>query len=258
MLATSGRVTLLEHGPGLEAWLWEHAALRDDATLPELAARPPAHLREPARHGAVVINGNPFTLGHLHLVEMAAARSDQLFLFIVREDRSVFPYSVRRTLAERATAHLRNLRILDTSRYAISAGTFPSYFLRRLDERASEQMAIDLDLFGRRLAPAFGIATRFAGEEPFCPTTAAYNRAMAELLPSYGVGLVLIPRLRAVGADGRKEGISATQVRDAFLRGDYDAIRRLVPPATMEFLRSSPADEIRRKLAAQRPLAMPH
>ena len=76
-------------------------------------------------NGAVVINGNPFTLGHLHLVEYAAQRVDRLYLFVVREDRSVFPFAVRFRLAQEATAHLRNVTVLDTSRYAVSAGTFP-------------------------------------------------------------------------------------------------------------------------------------
>jgi [citrate (pro-3S)-lyase] ligase len=42
------------------------------------------------------MNANPFTLGHRHLVEQAAARCDALHLFVVREDASFFPFSASR------------------------------------------------------------------------------------------------------------------------------------------------------------------
>ena len=87
-------------------------------------------------------------------MECAAQRVDRLYLFVVREDRSVFPFDVRFRLALEATAHIRNVTVLDTSRYAVSAGTFPSYFLKRLDEVATAQMQIDLLLFAQRIAPA--------------------------------------------------------------------------------------------------------
>ena len=137
LLVTHGQAALLEHGPGLEAYLASHASQISQG-----------------HNGAVVINGNPFTLGHLHLVECAAQRVDRLYLFVVREDRSVFPFAVRFRLAQEATAHLRNVTVLDTSRYAVSAGTFPSYFLKRLDEVAAAQMQIDLLLVRPAHRPA--------------------------------------------------------------------------------------------------------
>ena len=142
---------------------------------------------------------------------------DHLYLFIVREDRSVFPFAARYRLAEEATRHVPNVVLLDTSRYAVSAGTFPSYFLRRDDEKARLQMEVDVRLFGAHLAPAFGITRRFVGHEPYCETTAAYNRTMAEVLPRYGVALVEVRarrrgrpvhqrHRRARGAGGGRHG----------------------------------------------------
>jgi len=226
LLVTHGQAALLEHGPGLEAYLADHAAQIS-----------------PGRNGAVVINGNPFTLGHLHLVEQAAARVDRLYLFVVREDRSVFPFAVRYRLAREATAHLANVTLLDTSRYAVSAGTFPSYFLKRLDALSAAQMQIDLCLFAEALAPPFHLATRFVGEEPLCPTTAAYNQMMAQVLGEHGIGLVVVPRIEAGGLP-----ISATRVRAAFRTGDFDTIAELVPPATLAFLRSEAARPIQTQL----------
>ena len=39
-------------------------------------------------NGAIVMNANPFTLGHLYLVQEAAKRCDNLYIFPVRADRS--------------------------------------------------------------------------------------------------------------------------------------------------------------------------
>ena len=223
LLVAHGEAALLECGPGFPAWL---AAQSGRIT--------------PGRNGAVVINGNPFTLGHLHLVEAAAQRVDRLYLFVVREDRSVFPFEARFRLAREATAHLGNVTVLDTSRYAVSDGTFPSYFLKRLDALAEAQMRIDLHLFAQRIAPPFHIAVRFAGEEPLCPTTAAYNRMMAEVLREHRLGMVELPRVEAGGLP-----ISATRVRAAFKAGDFAALEDLAPPATLAYLRSPEADQIR-------------
>jgi [citrate (pro-3S)-lyase] ligase len=216
LLVATGAVALLECGSGLERYLEAHR-----------------HLRRAGVNGAVVINGNPFTRGHQYLVDTAAAQVDTLYLFIVREDRSVFPFADRFRLAQGATRHLPNVVLLDTSRYAVSAGTFPSYFLRRNDEKARLQMEVDVRLFATRLAPAFGITRRFVGHEPYCDTTAGYNLTMRQVLPQCGVDLVEIERTTR---DGRF--ISATDVRAALAAGDFAAIEALVPPSTFAFLRS--------------------
>lgn len=229
MLVTHGQTALLEHGPGLEAYLAIHASQITQGS-----------------NGAVVINGNPFTLGHLHLVEFAARQVDRLYLFVVREDQSVFPFDVRFRLAQEATAHLPNVTVLDTSRYAVSAGTFPSYFLKRLDEVAAAQMQIDVLLFAERIAPRFHVACRFVGQEPLCETTAAYNKIMAEVLEAHAIRCVELPRIMAGGLP-----ISATRVRDAFAANDFDTLRELVPSATLAFLQSPSARPIAERIRSK-------
>ncbi len=226
LLATHGTAALLEHGPGLEAYLATHAA--------QIA---------PGRNGAIVLNGNPFTLGHRHLVELAARQVDHLFVFVVSEDCSIFPFDVRFRLAVEGTAHLPRVTVLETSRYSVSAGTFPSYFLKRLDEASAAQMNIDLQLFAQRIAPAFHIASRFVGEEPLCPTTAAYNRTMALVLAEYQIQTMEVPRLEANG-----EPVSASRVRAALAAGDFGRVETLVPPSTFAFLRSPAAQAIIKSL----------
>ena len=236
LLVTTGAVALLECGGGLERYLDAHR-----------------HLRRAGTNGAVVINGNPFTRGHQYLVETAAARVDTLYLFIVREDRSVFPFATRFRLAEEATRHLANVVPLDTSRYAVSAGTFPSYFLRQNDEKARLQMEVDVRLFATHLAPAFGITRRFVGHEPYCDTTAGYNRTMQLVLPPFGIDLVEIER---TAREGRY--ITATDVRAALAAGDLAAIEGVVPPTTLAFLQSpegAAVTDALRAAASRRPPA---
>jgi [citrate (pro-3S)-lyase] ligase len=226
LLASHGRAALLEYGNGLGRWL--------------AASRP---LVQEGLNGAVVVNCNPFTRGHRHLVAEAARRVATLYVFVVREDRSAFPFDVRFRLVREGTKDLGNVRVLDTSRYAVSALTFPAYFLKHGDRVAEIQMELDLRLFARHIAPFFHVRRRFFGTEPTCATTRAYNDAMLRILPALGIEPVEIERV----TDG-DEAISASRVRAALRTGDLAGIEALVPPSTLSFLRSRDAGEIRERL----------
>ena len=55
-------------------------------------------LEKTARSGraaAIVMNANPFTLGHQYLAEQASAACDVLHIFVVSEDLSLVPFPVR-------------------------------------------------------------------------------------------------------------------------------------------------------------------
>jgi [citrate (pro-3S)-lyase] ligase len=237
LLASQARVALLEHGGRFEAWL---EACRQRLRTGQAGGGP-------TEAGAVVMNCNPFTLGHQWLVEQAAARVEVLALLVVREDRSLFPFEVRRRLVEEGTRHLGNVVVLDTSRYAVSDVTFPSYFLGKGEPVAEYQLELDLDLFGRRIAPALGVRRRFFGSEPGCATTRAYNLAMHRLLPRHGVEPVELPRLEVGGAP-----ISASTVRAAMARDDLSTLRTLVPEPTLAYLLSPEGRALGARLA--RPL----
>ena len=47
---------------------------------------------------ALVMNCNPFTLGHQYIIEKAAFENDIVHIFIVWEDRSSFPSEIRYNL----------------------------------------------------------------------------------------------------------------------------------------------------------------
>ena len=71
------------------------------------------------------------------------------------------------------------------------------------------------------------------GHEPYCATTAAYNRVMAAVLPEYGVELVEVERAKEAGG----AFVSATRVRAAVSSGDWETVARLVPATTLAILR---------------------
>ncbi len=230
LLASHAKVALLEFGGRFAAWLASTRSL----------VRP---IAESGGAGAVVVNCNPFTLGHRFLVEEAARRVGTLYVFVAREDRSAFPFEARLRLVREGTRDLANVVVLDTSRYAVSAVTFPAYFLGRADPVAEIQMELDATLFGARIAPAFGITRRFFGTEPYCATTRAYNAAMRRVLPGLGVEPVELARKTAGQA-----AISASAVRAALSTGDEAALPALVPPTTLAYLLSAEGVAVRARL----------
>lgn len=177
--------------------------------------------------GVVVMNCNPFTLGHRYLIEQAAKQVERLFVMVVREDCSLFAYAERKAMVEQGVAHLENVTVIDGSEYVISQATFPTYFLKRLDDAADTQMLLDLDLFRRHIAPALGATVRFVGTEPTDRLTRRYNQLMHEVLADVRE----IVRLEKKG-----NAVSASRVRKAMEQGDMSTIRQLVPPTTLPYI----------------------
>lgn len=177
--------------------------------------------------GVVVMNCNPFTLGHRYLIEQAAKQVERLFVMVVREDCSLFAYAERKAMVEQGVAHLENVMVIDGSEYAISQATFPTYFLKRLDDAADTQMLLDLDLFRRHIAPALGTTVRFVGTEPTDQLTRRYNQLMHEVLADVRE----TARLEKKG-----NAVSASRVRKAMEQGDMSTIRQLVPPTTLPYI----------------------
>ncbi|MEJ2199819.1 MAG: [citrate (pro-3S)-lyase] ligase [Desulfuromonadaceae bacterium] len=225
-LVNHHKVCLLESGNGLKKYLQRHQ-----------------ELVKPGNNGAVVVNCNPFTLGHRYLIEAAAAQVDQLYVFVVREDRSIFPFEVRYRLVREGTADLPNVTILDTSDYAVSNVTFPSYFLKADDDLQSMQMEIDLVLFGKHIAPFFHINKRFIGTEPYCRTTRIYSDTMHRVLASFNIETVQLERKTS-----KEQAISAFRVREALKKEAFETLTNLVPETTLNFLRSEEGRALRAKL----------
>lgn len=241
LLASAPKAILMENGRG---------------GLPEYK-KYLASLARPGRNGAIVMNANPFTKGHRYLVEQAASQVDNLYVIVVKEDRSRFPYVERKAMIEAGCAGLDNVVVCEGSDYAISAATFPTYFLKKLDDATDTQIALDLDLFVNHIAKPLGVTARFAGSEPEDALTRRYNELMAEILPGTSVAVVRqahqpdselvkgsalrqarrpidfveIPRLEQNG-----NPISATSLRRALDKGNLKEAMEYIPESSIPYL----------------------
>lgn len=179
--------------------------------------------------GVIVMNANPFTLGHRFLVEQSSELVERLYVVVVREDCSMFSYNERKAMVSQGVRDIGNVVVVDGSDYAVSAATFPTYFLKQLSDATDTQIILDLDLYRRRIAPALGATIRFFGSEPTDPLTQRYNELMHQQL---GEGHVHeIQRKQQEGS-----AISASRVRKAMVEGClWDAIQ-LVPPTTIPYI----------------------
>ncbi|MBS3949148.1 MAG: [citrate (pro-3S)-lyase] ligase, partial [Peptococcaceae bacterium] len=199
--------------------------------------------QSPGTISGLVLNCNPFTLGHQYLVGQASACSDHVFLQVVEEDRSVFPFATRIDLVKKGTAHLSNVTVLPSGPYAVSLATFPSYFSAEETSHARAGASIDATIYATYIAASLGIKQRLVGTEPYSPVTAIYNETLHQVLGEHGIILREISRKEQ---DGR--AISASLVRKALREDDHAILKRLVPTSTLDFLLSDQARNIISKL----------
>ena len=191
------------------------------------------------------MNANPFTLGHQYLVETAAASCDLLHLFIVSEDSSLVPFSVRKKLVMEGTAHLKNICYHESGPYIISSATFPSYFQKDETAVIESHARLDLAVF-TRISEALGITCRYVGEEPTSLVTSMYNEIMAAELPKADIQCRIIPRKEANG-----KPISASTVRQCLKDGDMETLKTLVPETTLRYFESPEAAPVIEKIRAE-------
>lgn len=184
--------------------------------------------------GAVVMNCNPLTYGHQHLIKYAVEKVEHLYIFVVQEDRSVFSFEERFAMVQACAAEYSNITVLPSGQFIISAFTFPEYFTKQMENPETIiDTSNDVIIFGKYVAPVLDITVRFAGEEPEDFITAKYNAAMKELLPEYGVSFVEIPRYSKKGLGV----ISGTKVRDALQKNLSREVKKLVPETTYQILK---------------------
>lgn len=193
--------------------------LHHNNTSPQHPIMPPS--------GIIIMNCNPFTLGHRYLIEQAAQQVQTLYILVVREDCSMFSYDERKAMIVRGVAHINNVVVCDGSEYSISATTFPTYFLKCLSDASDTQMTLDIDLYRRHIAPALGATVRFVGTEPDDPLTRRYNELMKSMLPDVRE----VARLQQSGV-----AVSASRVRKAIVENHLALAARLVPPTTVPYI----------------------
>lgn len=187
---------------------------------------------------AIVMNANPFTLGHQFLVEKAASESKYVYVFVLSEEMSAFKAAQRIELVRQGTAHLKNVKVLPTENYMVSSATFPSYFLKEDDDVTFVQARLDARVFAHHIAPALNITKRYVGSEPFSNATNIYNEALQEEFKGK-LDLEIVNRI------GNEESIiSATKVRSLLAEENLDAVRPFVPETTFAFFISEEGRQV--------------
>jgi [citrate (pro-3S)-lyase] ligase len=200
---------------------------------------------------AMVVNCNPFTNGHKYLIEKAASENEVLYLLVVEEDLSVFPFAVRWELIRKGISHLNNVVMVKGGMYVVSGAIFPAYFLKNenVSDVMQKQAELDVRTFAKYVVPVFGIKKRYVGTETGCKTTEAYNLAMKKILPSFGVEVVEVTRKAiGLGKDKTPDFISASKVRAAIKAGTLEDVSDFLPDSTRDFLFSDESTEIREKI----------
>lgn len=197
--------------------------------------------------GAIVMNLNPMTKGHLYLIEQAKKTVDELIIFLVQEDLSLFPFADRLAMVSQAVKDIPGIRVVPGGPYIISQATFPTYFLKKVDENLPAYTITDAGIFGKYYAGQLGITDRFVGEEPLDMLTSVYNEALAEELKKYDVQLHVIGRKESSGGV-----ISASRVRNHLVKGEMAEARDLVPESTWEYLESDQGKLIIDKIRARK------
>ncbi len=197
LIAQAPQAILMENSNGLKRYCKELAKLRKEGTS-----------------GIIVMNCNPFTCGHRYLIEQAAKQVDNLYVIAVKEDLSEFSYAERLAMLREGCADMSNVTVCQGSSYAVSATTFPTYFLKKVEDATDTQIALDLSIFAEHIAPALGATKRYVGSEQNDAITRRYNELMQEKLPHHGIEVIEVPRLEI-----DNEIVSASALRKAIKDG---------------------------------------
>lgn len=188
---------------------------------------------------ALVMNCNPFTKGHRYLIEKASQASKEVLVFIVEEDKSVFPFESRYNMVKDGTSDLKNVKVIRGGEYIISLATFPTYFFKKEDDILRTYTDIDAGIFAKYFCKELNIDRRFVGEEPYCKVTRAYNDSLFKELEKFNINLSIIPRKSIEG-----EITSASKVRELIKDKDVSKLETLLPKVTLEFLQTKIGKEI--------------
>lgn len=226
-IAATDQAVFLENNPGrFKRYLDE---LQDEANY--FIKERHMHVSSTDQIAGIVMHANPFTLGHLHLLDFACEKYRLVHLFIVETEFSPISYAVRKQLIIDSTAHLNNLCIHGTDQYLVSQSVFPSYFVQDNEQAQRVQILLDADLF-RQIANYLGIGVRVVGEEPDSEVTRLYNTLMAE---NFHNNLRLEIIRRKTIDDGVV--ISASKVRRALVNRDFQFVKKMLPIAVYNFFR---------------------
>lgn len=180
------------------------------------------------KYNAVCLNANPFTKGHLYLIESILKEGLPLIVFVLEEDKSFFSYQDRFKMVKLGLEGIKNVTVVPSTYYLISSLTFPTYFLKDDLDKVSIEGKVDALIFKKYFMEIFNIKKRMVGEETD-PTTNKYNEVLKEVLKD---NLIIIPRKKVLN-----EVISASLVRKKYVIGDFHSLSSLVPENVICYLK---------------------
>lgn len=182
--------------------------------------------------GAIVMNGNPYTMGHSFLVESALKQVKFLYVFVLQEDESDYSFKDRFSIIYSNLKKYKNVRCCPSGYDIISLDTFPEYFEKKELQNEEIKARKDIESFGCNVSRLFRIGKRFVGTEPTDKVTDQYNNQMKILLPKYDIDFVEIKR-KSID----KKFISASLVRELISTHNLDELKKFISSETFEYLK---------------------
>lgn len=195
-------------------------------------------------NGAIVMNANPFTIGHRQLVEYAASQVDKLFIFVVEEDASFFSFEERFEMVFQGAKDIKNIIVIASGNFIISNKTFYDYFTKESDNGKKIDASKDILIFARYIVPYLNIKKRFVGEEPIDKVTEQYNEQMKKILPDYGCELIEVPRFKS-----ENRIISGSVVRKALQEKNMYYLQNVLPAASFNYIFSNIETLVKRNVS---------
>ena len=189
--------------------------------------------------GAMVVNTNPMTLGHKYLIELSSKKVEELLVFVVEEDISVFPFKDRLNIVKEELKDYKNVVVIKGGPYIISRGTFPTYFIKKKDEMLDIYTELDGSIFAKKIAEDLEIDIRFFGEEPIDIVTLNYNNTLKGILEDSSIDVDIVKR-KQIG----DTIISASYVRNLLKNDKVKEAYKYLPKATINYLNSEKGKEI--------------
>lgn len=193
--------------------------------------------------GAIIVNCNPMTLGHKFLMEKALQEVDELLIFVVEEDLSIFPFEARYNIIKSEFKNNKNVKVLKGGPYIISRGTFPTYFIKQKDKMLQIYTELDAKIFADKIAKDLQIDIRFLGSEPKDLVTLQYNNSLQEILQERNIGVKIVER-----KEHENKPISASYVRSLLKEDKIKEAFELLPQSTIEFLKTENGMDVINKI----------
>lgn len=183
--------------------------------------------------GAMVVNCNPMTLGHKYLIDTALKQVEELLVFVVEEDSSIFPFEDRFSILENELQDYNGVTLIKGGPYIISQGTFPTYFIKKKDEMLDIYTELDGSIFAKKIAKDLEIDIRFFGEEPIDVVTLNYNNTLKKILEDSSISVKIIERKQL-----NNKIISASYIRRLLKDNNIEEANKFLPKSTINYLKS--------------------